>query len=84
MQAGLEPVPLGGDHCLCALGVLDVVQRGPETRSFNQVFEAFDSRGASMHVHGTRHTVDFSIKCLGGQWEELFDVLLDVLWLEIL
>ena len=57
----------------------DVIQRGTETRSFNQIFAAFDSCGASMHVHSGRHTVDFSIKCLGDQWQELFGVLLDVL-----
>jgi len=56
----------------------DVIQRGTDTRSFSQIFAAFDSCGASMSVRSGRHTVDFSIKCLGDQWRELFGVLLDV------
>ncbi len=56
-----------------------VIQRGTDTRSFNQIFAAFDSCGASMSVRSGRHTVDFAIKCLGDRWRELFGVLLDVL-----
>lgn len=53
--------------------------RGTKKKSYEEIFEAVDSLGASLSVSTGLHEVVFHVKCLADHWPELFDLLLEVL-----
>ena len=53
--------------------------RGTQTRSFEQIFEAIESIGASLSLHGGTHTTAFHGKALAEDLGLLLELLADVL-----
>jgi len=53
--------------------------RGTKKKSYEEIFGAVDSLGASLSVSAGLHEVVFHVKCLADHWPALFELLLEVL-----
>jgi len=55
-----------------------VIDRGTIRRSADAIAQELDSRGVSLRIATTRHTMTFSSTCLSEDFDELLDVVVDV------
>ena len=77
LQAGSQDDP--AEKLGLASYTVDVMERGTEARTFDQLYEQIESVGASFGLHAGTHTTSFGAKGLSDHLPLLLDIIKDTL-----
>jgi zinc protease len=76
IQVGVKAGSIYDTNALVGLShlVSQVLDRGTERRTTEEIAEALDERGVSLSVSANRHVMNISCKCLSEDFEAMLDV----------